>query len=66
MPGEMNGRPLVEVALEQQSGLMVLMASGYGEDPLMQERPLRNPLNVKSKPIRWKELAGTIRKLLDQ
>ena len=66
MPGEMNGRQLVEVALEQQPGLKVLLASGYSEDPLMRERRLQNPLSVLSKPFRRTELAETIRKILDQ
>lgn len=66
MPGEMNGWTLAEVALEQQPGLKVLLASGYSEDPLMRERRLQNPLSVLTKPFRRTELAETIRNLLDQ
>jgi CheY-like chemotaxis protein len=66
MPGEMNGRQLVEVAQEQQPGLMVLLASGYSEDPLMREWRLQNPMSFLTKPFRRTELAETIRKILDQ
>jgi DNA-binding NtrC family response regulator len=66
MPGEMNGRQLVEVAQEHQPGLRVLLASGYSEDPLMRERRMQNPMSFLSKPFRRTELAETIRKILDQ
>lgn len=65
MPGGMNGRQLVDAALERQPGLKVLFTSGYTENAIAQAERLDPNVNLLSKPYRRADLAAKVRLVLD-
>jgi CheY-like chemotaxis protein len=64
MPGNMNGRQLVDEALKRRPGLKTLFTSGYTEDAIVHHGRLDSGVLLLAKPYRKFELARMIRTAL--
>jgi PAS domain S-box-containing protein len=64
MPGAMNGRELVEIALKKRPALAVLYTSGYTENAIVHHGRLDPGVLLLAKPYRKADLARMIRKAL--
>lgn len=64
MPGGMNGLVLAEQARALCSDLRILLATGYSDDLVAQQRPTQ-AANVLSKPYSQTDLAGRVRAALN-
>jgi PAS domain S-box-containing protein len=65
MPGSMNGRQLVDVALKRRPTLKTLFTSGYTENAIVHHGRLDTGVLLLAKPYRKSELARMIRMALD-
>jgi len=65
MPGEMNGRQLVEEALKRRPSLKTLYTSGYTENAIVHHGRLDSGVLLLAKPYRKSELARMLRLALD-
>jgi len=61
MPGNMNGRQLVDEALKRRPGLKTLFTSGYTENAIVHHGRLDSGVLLLAKPYRKSELARMIR-----
>ena len=61
MPGNMNGRQLVDEALKRRPGLKTLYTSGYTENAIVHHGRLDSGVLLLAKPYRKSELARMIR-----
>jgi PAS domain S-box-containing protein len=61
MPGEMNGRQLVEAALKRRPSLKTLYTSGYTENAIVHHGRLDSGVLLLAKPYRKSELARMLR-----
>jgi len=61
MPGPMNGRQLVDEALNRRPGLKTLYTSGYTENAIVHHGRLDSGVLLLAKPYRKSELARMIR-----
>jgi PAS domain S-box-containing protein len=64
MPGGMNGLVLAEQARAMCSGIAVLLATGYSDDLMVQQRPTQGA-EVLSKPYSQTDLASRVRAALN-
>ncbi len=64
MPGGMNGLVLTEHARALCPDLCILLATGYSDDLVVQQRPTQGA-NVLSKPYSQTDLAGRVRAALN-
>jgi PAS domain S-box-containing protein len=65
MPGPMNGRQLVDVALTRRTALKTLFTSGYTENAIVHHGRLDTGVLLLAKPYRKSDLARMIRMALD-
>jgi CheY-like chemotaxis protein len=65
MPGPMNGRQLVDVALTRRPALKTLFTSGYTENAIVHHGRLDTGVLLLAKPYRKSDLARMIRMALD-
>jgi PAS domain S-box-containing protein len=65
MPGPMNGRQLVDAALQRRPSLKTLFTSGYTENAIVHHGRLDSGVLLLAKPYRKSDLARMIRKALD-
>jgi YesN/AraC family two-component response regulator len=65
MPGSMNGRQLVDVALARRPGLKTLFTSGYTENAIVHHGRLDTGVLLLAKPYRKSDLARMIRTALE-
>jgi PAS domain S-box-containing protein len=65
MPGAMNGRQLVDEALNRRPSLKTLFTSGYTENAIVHHGRLDSGVLLLAKPYRKPELARMIRMALD-
>jgi PAS domain S-box-containing protein len=65
MPGSMNGRQLVDAAIERRPGLKTLFTSGYTENAIVHHGRLDSGVLLLTKPYRKSDLARMIRLALD-
>jgi CheY-like chemotaxis protein/two-component sensor histidine kinase len=65
MPGGMNGLDLVDAICERDSGISVLMTTGYNEE-LVVSGPRKRKADVLSKPYRSAELLDRVRQALER
>ncbi|MCC5986168.1 MAG: response regulator [Pararhodobacter sp.] len=65
MPGGMTGRELAKAAIRLRPNLKVLFVSGYAKDSIIREGRLEPDVEFLKKPYRLRELATTVRKVLD-
>jgi len=65
MPGSMNGRQLVDLALKRRPTLKTLFTSGYTENAIVHHGRLDTGVLLLAKPYRKSELARMIRIALD-
>lgn len=65
MPGPMNGRQLVDEALQRRPDLKTLYTSGYTENAMVHHGRLDSGVLLLAKPYRKSELARMIRLALD-
>ncbi len=65
MPGSMNGRQLVDVALQRRPTLKTLFTSGYTENAIVHHGRLDTGVLLLAKPYRKSDLARMIRTALD-
>ncbi len=65
MPGPMNGRQLVDVALKQRPALKTLFTSGYTENAIVHHGRLDTGVLLLAKPYRKSDLARMLRIALD-
>jgi CheY-like chemotaxis protein len=65
MPGGMNGKDLADAAVGLRPNMKVLFTSGYTDNSLIHEGRLVSGLSLLSKPYGRKDLAETLRQLLD-
>jgi len=65
MPGSMNGRQLVDVALVRRPGLKTLFTSGYTENAIVHHGRLDTGVLLLAKPYRKSDLARMIRLALE-
>ena len=65
MPGAMNGRQLVDEALQRRPLLKTLFTSGYTENAIVHHGRLDSGVLLLAKPYRKAELARMIRMALD-
>ena len=61
MPGEMNGRQLVDEALRRRPALKTLYTSGYTENAIVHHGRLDSGVLLLAKPYRKSELARMLR-----
>jgi PAS domain S-box-containing protein len=61
MPGEMNGRQLVDEALKRRPSLKTLYTSGYTENAIVHHGRLDSGVLLLAKPYRKSELARMLR-----
>ena len=61
MPGNMNGRQLVDEALKRRPGLKTLYTSGYTENAIVHHGRLDSGVLLLAKPYRKSELAKMLR-----
>jgi CheY-like chemotaxis protein len=66
MPGRMNGRELVEEAMEWRPSLKVLFTSGYSENALVHHGRLDAGVLLLPKPYSKSDLARMVRLALDR
>src|SRR5207253_5316622 len=64
MPGTMNGRQLVDVAVQKRPSLRVLYTSGYTENAIVHHGRLDSGVLLLAKPYRKSDLARMIRQAL--
>ena len=64
MPGDMNGRQLVDEALKRRPTLKTLFTSGYTENAIVHHGRLDSGVLLLAKPYRKSELARMIRHAL--
>src|SRR5207302_10371891 len=64
MPGPMNGRHLVDEALQRRPGLKTLFTSGYTENAIVHHGRLDSGVLLLAKPYRKSDLARMIRQAL--
>ena len=65
MPGSMNGRQLVDMALKRRPSLKTLFTSGYTENAIVHHGRLDTGVLLLAKPYRKSDLARMIRIALD-
>jgi len=65
MPGAMNGRQLVDEALQRRPALKTLFTSGYTENAIVHHGRLDSGVLLLAKPYRKSDLARMIRMALD-
>ena len=65
MPGPMNGRQLVDVALVRRPGLKTLFTSGYTENAIVHHGRLDTGVLLLAKPYRKSDLARMIRQAIE-
>ena len=65
MPGQMNGRQLVDEALKRRPSLKTLFTSGYTENAIVHHGHLNSGVLLLAKPYRLSDLARMIRMALD-
>ena len=65
MPGGLNGRELAEALWKQRPGLRVLFCSGYGDDVLSPNEPLRTGEHFLEKPFDVHVFLQRVRARLD-
>lgn len=65
MPGSMNGRQLVEEALQRRPSLKTLFTSGYTENAIVHHGRLDSGVLLLVKPYRKSDLARMMRMALD-
>jgi PAS domain S-box-containing protein len=65
MPGEMNGRQLVDEARKRRPSLKTLYTSGYTENAIVHHGRLDSGVLLLAKPYRKSELARMLRLALD-
>jgi PAS domain S-box-containing protein len=66
MPGGVSGRELAEQLLREKPGLKVIYASGYTDDMLGENSPLRDNPNFLEKPFQPQKLLQRVRSCLDE
>jgi CheY-like chemotaxis protein len=66
MPGGLSGRELAERARTLNPALKVIYCSGYTDDMLGQDSPLRNNVNFFEKPIDPRKFLLRVRDYLDE
>ena len=66
MPGGLNGRQLADEAIRRRPGLKVLFTTGYTRNAIVHNGMLDPGTNLLTKPFSIEELAGKIRKILDE
>ena len=64
MPGDMNGRQLVDEALKRRPALKTLYTSGYTENAIVHHGRLDSGVLLLAKPYRKSELARMLRMAL--
>ena len=65
MPGGMTGKALADEARRRRPNLRVLFTSGYTENSIVHHGRLDRDINFLSKPYRRRDLAETLRRVLD-
>jgi PAS domain S-box-containing protein len=65
MPGPMNGRQLVDAALQRRPSLKTLYTSGYTENAIVHHGRLDSGVLLLAKPYRKSDLAKMMRMALD-
>ncbi|HEU5396344.1 MAG TPA: PAS domain S-box protein, partial [Verrucomicrobiae bacterium] len=65
MPGGISGRDLAEQLLRDTPGLKVIYSSGYTDDILGEDSPLRHNGNFLEKPFELQKLLQMVRHCLD-
>jgi PAS domain S-box-containing protein len=65
MPGTMNGRQLVDIAIVRRPGLKTLFTSGYTENAIVHHGRLDTGVLLLAKPYRKSDLARMIRLALN-
>jgi PAS domain S-box-containing protein len=65
MGGGMTGKMLADEARRHRSDLRVLFTSGYTDNSIMHHGQLDKGINFLSKPYRRRDLAETLRRVLD-
>jgi PAS domain S-box-containing protein len=65
MPGGMTGKALADEARRRRPNLRVLFTSGYTENSIVHHGRLERDINFLSKPYRRRDLAETLRRVLD-
>ena len=65
MPGGMNGRELAERLLQDRHDLKVIYCSGYTDEVLGDNSPLRNNPNFMEKPFEPHKFIQRVRGCLD-
>lgn len=66
LPGGMNGRQLAEQAQRRRPRLKVLYTTGYARNAIVHQGRLDPGVEVVFKPFTYSDLAGKIRKILDE
>lgn len=66
MPGGMNGYELAEQAVSNDSGLKVLLSSGYSSRSLYRNGQARFKANLLTKPYNQNDMARRVRLVLDE
>jgi CheY-like chemotaxis protein len=66
LPGGMNGRSMVETALQTRAGLKVLYITGYAENAVFNHGHLTPGMQVLTKPFEIGVLASRCKTLLEQ
>lgn len=65
MPGGVDGLDLAREAMTRRPGIKILLTSGFPEDRLDREIGSLRQLRLLSKPYRRRDLARTVREVLD-
>jgi DNA-binding NtrC family response regulator len=63
---EMNGRDLAEQLLTKKPGMKCLFMSGYAADAIANQGVLKENVQFIQKPFSMQDLAGKVRKVLDE
>jgi PAS domain S-box-containing protein len=66
LPGDMNGRQLVDAIRETQPGLKVLFITGYAEQAIFGDGRLSSATQVMTKPFAMEALATRIEAMLNE
>ena len=66
MPRGMSGRELANRLLSEKPGLKIIYCSGYNDDTLGEDSPLRNDVNFIEKPLDVLQFLQKVRDCLDE
>jgi DNA-binding LytR/AlgR family response regulator len=66
LPGNMNGRQMVDLARHARPGLKVLFITGYAEQAVIGDGSLDADMHIMTKPFSVEGLAVRIKGLIEQ